>query len=85
VLAWNQVVILPKGRDAATLKFSAEVLDAALAAAHDSRQGIELLIEHDDEFRTLHVEYFDGARFPHLIRIDERPDTLTQVLAARGG
>lgn len=66
-------------------KFSAEVLDAALAAAHDSRQAIELLIEHDDEFRTLHVEYFDGARFPHLIRIDERPDTLTQVLAARGG
>jgi predicted metalloprotease with PDZ domain len=66
-------------------RFSPEVLDAALAAAHDSHQAIELLIEHDDVFRTLHVEYFDGVRFPHLSRIDERPDTLTQVLAARGG
>lgn len=44
-----------------------------------------LLIERDDVFRTLHVEYFDAVRFPHLICIDDRPDTLTQVLAARGG
>jgi len=54
----------------------------AAPAAHDRREAIELLIEHDDEFRTA---YFDDARFPHLLRIDGRPDTLTQVLAARGG
>jgi predicted metalloprotease with PDZ domain len=64
-------------------KYSAEVLDAAIAAAHDSRKPIELLVESGDYYRTLTVEYFDGARYPHLTRLDARADTLSEVLRAR--
>ena len=61
-------------------KFSAEVLDAAIAAAHQDRQPIGLLVESADFYRTLRVEYFDGARYPHLTRIAGKADTLSDVL-----
>jgi predicted metalloprotease with PDZ domain len=64
-------------------KFTAEVLDAAIVEAQTTRRPIELLVENDDFYRTLPVEYFDGPRFPHFVRIDGRPDTLTQVVTSR--
>jgi predicted metalloprotease with PDZ domain len=64
-------------------KYSAEALDAAIAAAHASHQPIELLVLNGDYYRTLKVEYFDGARFPHLTRIDGRADTMSDALRAR--
>jgi predicted metalloprotease with PDZ domain len=64
-------------------QYSADVLDAAIAAAHDSRKPIELMIESGDYYRTLAVQYFEGARYPHLTRIDGHPDTLSEVLRAR--
>ena len=64
-------------------KYSAEVLDAAIAAAHETRKPIELMVESGDYYRTLSVAYYDGARYPHLTRLDDRPDTLAQVLKAR--
>jgi predicted metalloprotease with PDZ domain len=64
-------------------KFSADVLDAAIAAAHQDRKPLELLVESGDYYRTLSVAYFDGARNPHLARISEAPDHLSEVLKAR--
>jgi len=64
-------------------RYSVEVLDAAVAAAHETRKPIELLVQSGDYYRTLSVAYFDGARYPHLIRIEARPDTLAEVLKAR--
>jgi predicted metalloprotease with PDZ domain len=64
-------------------KYSPDVLDAAVAAAHESRQPIELLVETDDFYRTLSVSYFDGPRFPHLARIEGKPDTLSELLKPR--
>ena len=64
-------------------QYSADVLDAAIAAAHESRKPIELMVESGDYYRTLAVEYFDGARYPHLTRLDGHPDTLSEVLRAR--
>jgi hypothetical protein len=40
-------------------------------------------VESGDYFRTLSLAYFDGARYPHLARIDDRPDILAEVLKAR--
>ena len=37
----------------------------------------------DNRTRTLSVAYFDGIRYPHLARIDGRPDTLALVLKPR--
>jgi predicted metalloprotease with PDZ domain len=64
-------------------RYSADVLDAAIAAAHESHHPIELLVSNGDYYRTLKVEYFDGARFPHLTRIDGRADTMSEALRAR--
>jgi predicted metalloprotease with PDZ domain len=62
---------------------AAAALDAAIAAAHEKHQPLELLVESSGYYRTLRVEYFDGARFPHLTRIAGHPDTLSQALSAR--
>lgn len=64
-------------------KFSAEVLDAAIAAAHQDRKPIELLVESADFYRTLSVAYLDGPRYPHLARIANAADHLSEVLKAR--
>jgi hypothetical protein len=64
-------------------KYTTEVLDAAIDAAKDSRATIELLVLNNDFYRTLEVQYFEGQRFAHLARIDDRDDTLAEVLAPR--
>jgi predicted metalloprotease with PDZ domain len=64
-------------------KFSPEVLDAAIAEARSSHKPIELLVQTDDYYRTLKVDYFDGPRFPHLTRVEGRADTLSAVLKSR--
>ncbi len=63
-------------------KYSADVLDAAIAAAQSSHQPIELLVENDDYYRTLSVAYFDGPRYPHLTRVAGTADYLSEVLKA---
>ena len=64
-------------------KYSDDVLDAAMAAAQKNRQPIEILVENADFYRTFKVEYYDGPRYPHLVRVDGKPDVLSLVLAPR--
>ena len=65
------------------LRYSGDRLDAAVDRAQKDKQPIELLIENADAFRTVKVEYAGGRRYPHLERIEGRPDLLTQVISAR--
>jgi hypothetical protein len=44
---------------------------------------LELIVQNNDEFKTHRVEYTGGIRYPHLVRIDEKPETLSVVLNAR--
>ncbi len=62
-------------------KFTPDLLDAAITAAKASRKPIELLIENGDRYRTLSVPYYGGQRFPHLARIESRPDALSALIA----
>jgi predicted metalloprotease with PDZ domain len=64
-------------------KFTAKVLDAAIAEAHATHQPLALLVESGDYYRTLSIEYYDGPRYPHLVRIEGRPDTLSAVFSPR--
>jgi hypothetical protein len=64
-------------------KFTDKVLDAAIAAAHATHQPIALLVENSDYYRTIAVEYYDGPRYPHLVRIEGRPDNLTAMVSPR--
>jgi predicted metalloprotease with PDZ domain len=64
-------------------KYTPAVLDQAIEAAASSHHAIDLLVENDDFYRTLEVNYFDGPRYPHLVRIDGTEDALTAVLTPR--
>jgi predicted metalloprotease with PDZ domain len=66
-------------------RYSSVVLDEAIIAAQATRQPIRLLVEKSDYFSTLDVGYYDGPRFPHLIRIEGRADNLSATLAPKSG
>ena len=63
--------------------FSPEVLKEAVIAAKDSKAPIELLVKNFDEFQTLKLDYHEGLKYPHLVRDEIKPDTLTELLKAR--
>ena len=64
-------------------KFTTKVLDAAIAEAQTLRRPIVLLVENAEYYSSLNVEYYDGPRYPHLLRLEGQPDTLSSVIAAR--
>lgn len=60
-------------------RYTREVMEKALRA----KGAMELLVENNNEFRTHNVEYRGGIRYPHLVRDENRPDTLSAVTAAK--
>lgn len=63
--------------------FNADVLADAMAAAKESGAPIELLVKNADFFTTHEVDYRGGARHPHLVRDEAKPDLLSSILAPR--
>lgn len=61
-------------------KYSPPVLHEALKAAQGSAAPIELLVENGQYFKTYPVDYHGGDRNPHLERVAEKPDVLSDVL-----
>jgi len=65
-------------------KWTREVLAAAIKEAKTSTAPIELLVENNGFFRTHAVDYHGGARYPHLVRVNEKDeDRLAAVLRSR--
>jgi predicted metalloprotease with PDZ domain len=60
-------------------KFSRERLDDALADSV-ARRKIEFLLLDGEQFRTVTVEYADGLRYLELVRHQEQPDVLGEIL-----
>ena len=63
--------------------YSDEVLKDAIAAAKNSKAPIQLLLKYQGGFRTVSVDYHDGLKYPHLVRIDGAPDYLSAIIAPR--
>lgn len=59
--------------------YSDDLLYDAMKEAQSSRHPIQLLVEKDDMFRTIAIPYFDGPRYPHLVRVKDMPDRLSEV------
>jgi predicted metalloprotease with PDZ domain len=59
------------------------IKDAVTAAAKDKNQPVELLVKNFDEYKTLRIDYHDGLKYPHLERIQGKPDRLSELLKAR--
>ncbi len=64
-------------------RWSPKVLRRAIAEASTSKQPIRLLIDNAEFFREVSVDYRGGERHPHLERVEDRPDLLSGILAAR--
>ncbi|HEY2859370.1 MAG TPA: M61 family peptidase [Terracidiphilus sp.] len=56
-----------------------------LQDAIKSQQPISLLVVIDDYYKTFTVDYRGGAKYPHLVRDDAKPDLLDDLIKARAG
>jgi hypothetical protein len=64
-------------------KWSSAGLNAALVAARNSKQPIELTVENAHRFKMYSIDYHDGPRHPHLERVVDKPDLLGEILKSR--
>ncbi|WP_417760191.1 M61 family metallopeptidase [Shewanella sp.] len=60
--------------------YKAELLQDAVTDAKDSKAPIELLVKDFDQYRTIKIDYHQGLKYPHLVRIEQQPDYLSQIL-----
>jgi predicted metalloprotease with PDZ domain len=63
--------------------YTEDLLADAIKAAKDSSQPISLFVVDDDYIRTCIINYHGGARYPHLVRIDDRPNYLDDSIKPR--
>lgn len=63
--------------------YTQELLSDAIKSAKDTSRPITLLVVVDDYFRTCTITYHDGARYPHLMREEARPDYLDELIKPR--
>ena len=63
--------------------FDAEQFVAAIVRAQKDKSAIELLVHNQDYYSTVRVAYFDGPKYPKLVRVDGAPDLLTTIAAAK--
>ncbi|MDH3521002.1 MAG: M61 family peptidase [Myxococcales bacterium] len=64
-------------------RWSPDILRRAITEAKDSKQPIRLLVENAEFFREVAVDYHGGERYPHLERLEDEADRLSEILAAR--
>ena len=60
--------------------YTADVLKQAIRAAKGTAGPIELIVNNDNEFRTVRLNYHDGERYPRLERVQGAPDLLDEIL-----
>jgi predicted metalloprotease with PDZ domain len=63
--------------------FTAEVFVEGLRASTDSSGPLELLVENTDYFKTYALDYHGGEAYPHLVRIESKPDMLGEIIKPR--
>lgn len=60
--------------------FTPELFRDAIRHAQGSTTPIQLLVKNLDYYKTYSVDYHGGLRYPHLERLQSRPDYLDQII-----
>jgi predicted metalloprotease with PDZ domain len=60
--------------------FTPEILEDAIKRIGETARPIEFLVIVDDYYKTITIDYKDGARYPHLVRNESKPDYLETLL-----
>jgi predicted metalloprotease with PDZ domain len=61
-------------------RYSPDVIRDALRLGRDSKAPLELLIENGEYFKTVQIDYHDGNRYPHLVRVSNAADLLSDII-----
>ncbi|MGY4515094.1 M61 family metallopeptidase [Lysobacter sp. HA18] len=64
-------------------EYSKDALSEAVKAAKDDKAPIRLMVKSFDRYQTIPVDYHGGLRYPHLERVEGKPDLLSSIYAAR--
>ena len=79
--AWNAGLGISSKIEAVNGRaYSDDLLNDALKSAQKTHSPIQLLVTHGDLYRTISIPYFGGPRYPHLVRVDAKPDRLSDVV-----
>jgi predicted metalloprotease with PDZ domain len=61
-------------------QYSASLLGDAIRDAKGNTTPIELIVVNTGYYKIVHLDYHDGLRFPHLVRVEGTPDLLDEIL-----
>jgi predicted metalloprotease with PDZ domain len=61
-------------------QYTAALLGEAITSAKGTTAPIELIVVNTGYYKTVRLDYHDGLRFPHLVRVDGAPDLLDDIL-----
>jgi len=64
-------------------KFSSDVLKAAIVAAKTDKNPIRLNVQRQDDYRDVAIDYHDGPRYPHLVKVGAGETGLDKLLAPK--
>ena len=60
-------------------RYSLKTLRDAVRAGRDGKAPLELLVENVDTFKTCRIDYHGGEKYPHLERVEGKPDLLSAI------
>lgn len=61
-------------------RFDAAHVDDTIKASKTDKNPIEVVVENGGYVRSLRLDYHGGARWPHLERVSNRPDLLSEAI-----
>ena len=71
----NMQIVAVNGR-----QYTASLLGDAINDAKGTTTPIELIVVNTGYYKTVRLDYHDGLRFPHLVRVNGTPDLLDEIL-----
>jgi predicted metalloprotease with PDZ domain len=63
--------------------FDADLLKDAVTAAKTTTAPLELIVQDQNQFRVVKIDWHGGLRYPHLVRDPAQPARLDDILAAK--
>jgi predicted metalloprotease with PDZ domain len=64
-------------------EYDKDLLEDAVKAAKTGKAPIQLMVKEFDRYRTVSIDYHGGLRYPHLERLEGKPDRLSAIFAAK--
>jgi predicted metalloprotease with PDZ domain len=64
-------------------QFTTTILREAIGKAVTDNKPIDLLIRSGEYYKTYSVDYHGGEKYPHLVRVENTPDVLADIIAAK--